>query len=114
MTAEMTQALLKLERLYEERDGLHQELKRSLALQEVWPDAFTHGRCTSQVTGNPRRELTFTLKLANGERRSKPLEEVPVILWPASVKADIRQLGGHHGSWKYHKLLQEEDNAKKS
>jgi hypothetical protein len=109
--AELTQALLKLDRAYEERDALHHELKRSLALQDIWPDAFTHGRCTTQVTGNPRRELTFTLKLANGERRSVPLEDVPVILWPETVKADIRQLGGFHGSYKYHKLLKGEDNA---
>jgi hypothetical protein len=102
-----------LDKLYEERDALHHQLKRSLALQEIWPDAFVHGRCTTQVTGNPRRELTFTLTLANGERHEKPLEDVPVILWPAAVKADIRQLGGFHGSWKYHKILKGEDDATK-
>ena len=113
MNQQIQQKMDELDALYEERDQLHHELKRSLALQAIWPDAFTHGRCTTQVTGNPRRELTFTLKLANGERRSKPLEEVPVILWPDTVKADIRQLGGFHGSWKYHKILKGEDNAEK-
>lgn len=93
----MNQAALdkmaELDRVYEERDALHHELKRSLTLQAIWPDAFTHGRCTTQVTGNCRRELTFTLKLGNGEMYHKPLEQVPTILWPETVKAEIRSAG---------------------
>lgn len=102
----------RLEALNRERDGLYLELKRSLAIEELCPDAFKEGNPRSQVYGNPRGDLTFTITLANGERHDFPLEDIPVILWSEQVKADIRQLGPFHAR-KYHTILTGEDNAQK-
>lgn len=104
MNKELNDALTRLATLNRQRDGLYQDLRRSLALQEIWPDAFEHGRCTSRVTGNPRSELTFVLTLGNGEQREKPLQDIPVILWSEQVKNDIRRLGPHHAR-KFYTLL---------
>lgn len=107
---EISEAMDRLKQLNRDRDDLYRELDKSLALQGVWFDAFEYGRCKSRIVGNPRDSLTFNLTLGNGEERSLPLEEVPVILWSDQVKADIRQLGPFHS--KYYKLLKEgEDNA---
>lgn len=104
MTKEALQLMGELDLLYEERAALHHDLRRSLVLQELVPDVFAHGRAKTRVQGNPRNELTFVVTLGNGEQRTMPLEEVPVILWSESVKADIRDLGPYHAR-KYHRLM---------
>ena len=48
-------ALANIELLDSERTQLYEKLKRSLAILALWPDAFQHGPCSSQVTGNARR-----------------------------------------------------------
>lgn len=113
----VTELMTKLDSLYEDRRQLHHDLHKSLTIQELWPDAFVHGRCSSQVKGNLRNKdlpLTFILKLGNGEKRYLPLEEVPTILWPEKLKAEIRKLGPFSGNRFYKLLKQGEDNAKKS
>lgn len=104
-------AMERLEQLDLERDKLKAELRKSLALQAVWPDAFDHGPCGSQVVGNPRDQLTFNLKFLNGETRSVPLEEVPVTLWSEQVKDDIRKLGPMSKSRYFYLLTQHEKGA---
>jgi hypothetical protein len=103
-------AIQRLEHLHAKRMALHEELKRSLALQKLWPDAFDHDRKpTTQIVGNPRRELTFNAHIGD-EHRSLPLEDVPTILWSNQVKADIRELGPF-GARRYYKILQGENNG---
>lgn len=107
---ELDLAIAKLDRLHAERGKLQRELKRSLALERLWPEAFSGDRNpTTQVKGNPRREMTFTMYNGN-DTRELPLEEVPVILWPEAVKNDIRRIGWNARSV-YRNLLKEEDNA---
>jgi hypothetical protein len=103
----VTDKLAHLDELRAQVDTLHHDLKRSLAIQSIWPDAFDHGSCTSYVVGNPRNQLTFCLTMANNETREKPLEEVPTILWNPKLKADILMLGPVNAR-KYYRLLKGE------
>lgn len=98
----------KIEKLQQEVALKRQQLKRSITIMTIWPDAFEQGSVTTQVTGNPRKQLTFTLTMGDGEKRTKPLEEVPTVLWPASVKADVLKLGPF-ACRKYFDLLKGED-----
>lgn len=106
---ELHEALSRLEELHSQREQLHRELKRSLALKALWPEAFNGDKNpTTQVTGNCRRSVTFAMYNGN-ERRELPLEEVPVILWPDALKNDIRRTGWNARSI-YREMLKEEDN----
>jgi hypothetical protein len=104
----------RLDKLDAERAALRHDLRKSLAIKLLWPDAFEHGQCSSQVKGNLRNKtlpLTFTLKLGNGEERSVPLEEVPPILWPKKLKEEINKLGFMSGNRFFRILKEEEINA---
>lgn len=75
------------------------ELERSLAIQQLWPDAFAHGRCTSRWIGAPldrnRRDgrIRYALRLrisdGAGNAREFPQADVPVILWPAPERGRL-------------------------
>jgi hypothetical protein len=104
MKKAIAEKLAHLDHLNVQREALHQDLKRSLALQDLWPDAFDHGACTSYVVGNPRNEMTFVLTMGNGETREVPLQDVPVVLWSEQVRESIRKLGPHHARKYYHLL----------
>jgi hypothetical protein len=107
MKKAIAEKLAHLDNLNVQRDALYKDLNRSLAIQELWPDAFEHGACTSYVVGNPRSEMTFVLTLGNKETRKLPLQDVPVILWSEGAKATIRELGPYNAR-KYYRLLKGE------
>lgn len=92
----------KLLGLGKDRDKLMQDLDKSLAVQELWPNAFRNGNPTSRVRGNPRKSLRFNITFPDGTTDSMPLEDLPIILWPESVKADLKGLSPYN---KYNKIL---------
>lgn len=92
----------RIEELTRQQTETVAKLRRSLVLQELWPEAFEHGSVRSQVVGNVRRgELTFTVTRGDGSSRSFELAAVPVLLWPEAVLEDVR--GRPQG--KYFQLL---------
>lgn len=86
----------------EERDDLMKQLAKSLAIQELWPNAFRNGNPKSRVRGNPRKSLRFNITFPDGTTDSMPLEDLPVILWPEAVKDDLKALSVYN---KYNKIL---------
>ena len=92
----------KLHDLGEERNELMVRLAKSLAIQELWPNAFRNGNPTAQVVGNIRKSLEYTITFPDGTTDSMPLEDVPVILWPQKVKDDLKVLSPYN---KYNKVL---------
>jgi hypothetical protein len=74
-----------------ERDELLVKLDHSLRIQALWPEAFEHGKCTSELNGelpgigvSPKIDesrLTFTIKRGDGSSRDFPVEDVPEALW---------------------------------
>lgn len=106
---QVSKTLERLDKANAERASLTHQLRKSLAIQELWPDAFEHGSCVSVVTGNVHVGFTFTLTFDNGDTTTKPLEDVPTILWPEKIKADVRRLGLFSAN-KYYKILRGEKN----
>lgn len=96
----------KIEALREKQDKTLAELKRSLLIKALWPEAFEAGSVTSSATGNPHHNhtLTFILTRKDNISRHYDLADVPVQLWPAQVVADI---GERYGNSKYKKILKE-------
>ena len=68
-----------VERAYANRERLIERLRKSYALELLWPAVFDHGSASSVVV---MRGKSGVLKVRNGagEERSFPLEDVPDIL----------------------------------
>ncbi len=81
--------LEKINELEQRATDLRAELKRSLMLQELWSQVFEYGKATTQVIGNARRKMQFTIKNGRGDVREFDLIDVPVELWSTAVIADI-------------------------
>jgi len=96
----------KIKTLEEESGRLVVELERSLLIRGLWPEAFSRGSVTSNVTGNPHHPhiLTFTITQPGGGSRSYDLAAVPVELWSAQVLADLAKPGANP---KYKQILKE-------
>jgi hypothetical protein len=88
MDAKRQEVLDNLKSLWKKRDELQGELQRSLAIQELWPEAFEHGRVFSHVEGNPGSGFFLTIKRGDGEERKFNIKEVPTILIPESFLED--------------------------
>ncbi len=95
--------LAKVEALAQRAAELRADLKRSLMLQQLWPEVFKYGKATTQVTGNAHHAMQFTIKNERGKVREFDLIAVPVELWPAAVIADIDAV--HHFNTKYSRPL---------
>ena len=90
----------RIEALREKQDKCLTELKKSLRIKALWPEAFEHGSVNSTVTGNPRRALIYKITRGDGVSREFPLSAVPLELWPAQVLEDMKRPGAnpHYGS----------------
>jgi hypothetical protein len=85
--------LSELRALEEKKSKLLAEMERSLAILQLWPDAFAHGAINSAWTGLPtKRDFRGTvydlrLRVTDGAGTVKefPQAEVPPILWPTPV-----------------------------
>jgi len=102
MTKEINELLDKLAELQKKNSGTVLELKRSLAIQKLWPEAFACGKVSSVVRREPlstqqynsyvRRKQpvkgTFTITRSDGEERVFPVSEVPNFLLPEEIRID--------------------------
>jgi hypothetical protein len=104
-------ALDAADELAERAAETRRDLRRSLAIKELWPEAFdVRGGVTSQIVGNNNKELTFTIKRKDGKKRAFDLLDVPFCLWCEQVKAAIRKgrIGNGPAIRYYNKLIQHE------
>jgi len=69
-----------------ERDELLMSLRRSMAIDDMWPGVFEKGQVTSQYTGTAYALQKFTIKvtLPDGSVESREFDpmQVPETLWP--------------------------------
>jgi len=74
--------IAKIEALQDKRDNLMKSLRRSLKIQDLWPEAFKCGKVTSAFEGSVHEpgKLRFIIKRSDGETRSFSFNEVPWIL----------------------------------
>jgi hypothetical protein len=96
------QKLDEIERLEAQKAELMQQLHRSFALQDLWPEAFDEGTVTSQLGGvlwTPR-EMTFTVRRSDGVYKTfRLVDEVPPILWEGQIRELIEGNGGLQRAW---------------
>ncbi len=107
---EVIKKLEELNALQADQTRLLEELARSLRIRELWPTAFEYGSVKSTVTGNPDRTLTYLITRTDGSSRSFDLADVPVELWPESVKQDIGTL--RTNPTRYKRILREAKGEK--
>jgi hypothetical protein len=89
--------LARLKELGAQRDKLIGELDRSLSIQALWPEAFAHGKCTSQWIGSPQGRdvhgIHYALRLrvtdGDGTAREFAQDAVPAVLWPCAERGRL-------------------------
>jgi hypothetical protein len=97
--SEVAEVRTQLDLLLETQKHLLAEFDKSMAIQEMWPNAFEHGAITTYVRGNCRTGMRWTVTFGNGEEAHMDLKLVPVLLWPEQVKDDIREAGPRFPYW---------------
>jgi hypothetical protein len=71
------EAFAKVRALMTKKDELIGRLERSLAIAEIWPEAFDHGAANGYIMGAPATGFKFIVKAGDGEEREWELNEVP-------------------------------------
>jgi hypothetical protein len=73
-----------------ERDVLLKSLRRSMAIDDLWPGCFELGKVTSQYTGKTYVLEKFVIKVTtpDGSVESREFDpmEVPETLWPTGFR----------------------------
>lgn len=79
---ESPQEMLKdLDALEAKRTDLYSKLKASLAIQELWPEAFSQGTVSTRIQGSHSKGFRLYINnLRLGEEKSFPLSEIPLEL----------------------------------
>lgn len=98
----------KLRRLMAERDELSKKLDRSLEIVDLWPDAFKTGRVTSWVSGSVSAGFNLTIKRADGETRSFPVQDVSSIILQAHPQFLTDCKSGRYG-FKWKRIIEEKE-----
>ena len=75
----MTQVIDSIEANQKIAAALGGKLRRSLALQDLWPSVFDHGRARSFFLGNVYRlhYMVFVVEDGSGEKREFSLDQTP-------------------------------------
>jgi hypothetical protein len=68
------QKLSTIEQKEQEKKVLLQKLKRSIAIQELWKEAFDGGTVSTFFHGNIYDQMYWTIKRSDGEQRTFKLE----------------------------------------
>lgn len=72
--------LARIDELEAGKARLMRKLKRSLAIQQLWPDAFAAGGVTSRLVSRMGKATQLLVRNGAGEERSFKAEDVPAIL----------------------------------
>lgn len=82
---------------YLELDRTRGQLRASLDIQMLWPEAFKHGRCTSYLGGNLFRidSMRFIIKNGKGETREFKLTDIPDHLLKRAIEFQ-KKPNGHN------------------
>lgn len=69
-----------IEQKEQEKKVLYQNLNRSLAIQELWKEAFDNGTVSTFFHGNSYKQIYWTIKRSDGEERTFKLQDLPPVL----------------------------------
>lgn len=77
-----------------ERDKLYGQLKDSLRVQKLWPEAFDHGRPLCFWSGSPSKGWAYIIKRGDDSSRSFTIEEAFAVgIRPSSNLISIMKTG---------------------
>ena len=80
-----------LQRLEEKRQELMKKLKESMAIRDLWPEAFRHGTTMSSLTGNLLSgAVKFRITAGDGMHKDFELKDVPPVLLRRHYEAAIK------------------------
>lgn len=74
---------------------LSSELSRSTRLQEYLPEAFKHGHCFVRARANMQyrpEDAVITFRLGDGTIIERKATDVPVEIWPPSLRVELQRL----------------------
>jgi hypothetical protein len=91
-----------LDKLYIAADKTRKQLKASLDIQLLWPEAFKNGNCTSYLGGNMSnmfefKTMRFIIKNGIGETREFKLMDIPDYLLKRAIEFQ-KKPNGHNRS----------------
>jgi hypothetical protein len=88
-----------LDQKYIELDKTKEQLRASLSIQLLWPDAFKYGKCTSYLQGNLNRpeSMYFQIKNGNNETKDFQLIDIPSLLLKRAIEFQKKPNG--HNNW---------------
>lgn len=80
-----------LQRLEEKRQELMKKLKESMAIRDLWPEAFKHGTTMSFLTGNLLKgTIKFRITAGDGTHKDFELKDVPTVLLRRHYEAAVK------------------------
>lgn len=93
MNKEARAIIAELDKKYIELDKTRNQLKASLDIQMLWPEAFKHGKCTSYLQGNLNKfeSMFFQIKDGAGEIRDIQLIDLPDHLLKRAIEFQKRK-----------------------
>jgi len=93
---EIEEKMKRIDELNDEKNALMVKLKRSLQIQEIWPDAFDYGSVVCSLSGNIHKdELMFSIRNGKDEVRLFKLEEVPIHLLEHQIDIQKKKVNDH-------------------
>ena len=86
-----------LDKKYAEADKTRAQLKASLDIQMLWPEAFKHGKCTSALGGNlfEFKTMRFIIKDGQGDTKEFRLTDIPDHLLKRAIEFQ-KKPNGHN------------------
>lgn len=81
---------------FRELNKLYIKLKYSMAIQDLWPEAFKHGQVSSYLKGNLFNPDKIVLIIENNhEQKEFKLKDIPEILFKRQVFLNYRKVNNH-------------------
>ena len=97
MNPKARELIAELDKKYDQLDKTRVQLKASLDIQMLWPEAFKHGKCTSYLGGNlfEFKTMRFIIKNGQGDTREFKLMDIPDHLLKRAIEFQ-KKPNGHN------------------
>jgi hypothetical protein len=97
MNQKAREVMAELDKKYDQLDKTRTQLKASLDIQMLWPEAFKHGKCTSYLGGNlfEFKTMRFIIKNSQGDTKEFKLMDIPDHLLKRAIEFQ-KKPNGHN------------------
>lgn len=97
MNKKAQELMAHLDELYIAADKTRKQLKASMDIQMLWPEAFKYGKCTSYLGGNLFKidSMQFIIRNGNGDTKEFKLTDIPDHLLKRAIEFQ-KKPNGHN------------------